>query len=207
MIKIKNWKKFQHFSTRKPPWVKLYRDLLDDMAWHDLDPAASKALIMFWLIASENDGVLPNEKTLAFRLRTTEAKINSYLSMLYDWLDHDDINVISDRYQDDPLEKERETEKEREAHAKKISGLKELEDHPLDGHHKAWFEKNCPLVCRFELREELVRYCRSKGKSYSDYWATLQTWGSRKQKQSKPFAPKVGKTLDDMKKLMGVENV
>jgi hypothetical protein len=30
-IRIKNWAQFQHFKDRKPPWVKLYRDLLDDM--------------------------------------------------------------------------------------------------------------------------------------------------------------------------------
>jgi hypothetical protein len=54
--------------------VKLYRDLLDDMEWHQLEPRAAKALVMLWLIASENDGQLPEAKTLAFRLRTTERR-------------------------------------------------------------------------------------------------------------------------------------
>jgi hypothetical protein len=66
-MQIKNWKKFQHFKDRKPPWVKLYRDLLDDIEWFELDPKAAKVLVMLWLIASEDDGNIPTAKQLAFR--------------------------------------------------------------------------------------------------------------------------------------------
>lgn len=110
VIRIKGWEKFQHFKDRKPPWVKLYRDLLDDLEWYELDPKAAKALVMMWLIASENDGYLPNTKTLAFRLRMTEAGTLDVISKLSHWLDQDDIEVISDRYQDDRPETETETE-------------------------------------------------------------------------------------------------
>lgn len=113
-IKVKDWHKFQHFKDRKPPWIKLYRDLLDDVEWHDLDAKAAKALVMIWLIASEYDGALPNMKTLAFRLRVSENEAKSIVSKLSHWLIQDDINVISERYQDDRLEKERETETEGE---------------------------------------------------------------------------------------------
>ena len=111
-MQIKHWKKFQHFKDRKPPWVKLYRDVLDDIEWYELDPLASKVLVMCWLIASEDDGRLPPVKTLAFRLRMTEKQTNDCLNKLSHWLEQDDINAISDRYQDDRLETETETEKE-----------------------------------------------------------------------------------------------
>jgi hypothetical protein len=114
MYRIKDWHKFQHFKDRKPPWIKLYRDLLDDVEWHDLDAKAAKALVMIWLIASEYDGALPNMKTLAFRLRVSENEAKSIVSKLSHWLIQHDINVISERYQDDRLEKERETETETE---------------------------------------------------------------------------------------------
>lgn len=117
-LRIKDWGKFQHFKDRKPPWVKLYRDILDDMEWHELDPQAAKALVMFWLIASETDGYLPDIKKLAFRLRTTENEIKKVISQLSHWLEQDDIGVISERYQDDRLETERETEEERETEKK-----------------------------------------------------------------------------------------
>lgn len=108
---IKNWSKFQHFKDRKPPWIKLYRDILDDLEWHELDPRASKVLVMCWLIASEDEGTLPDLKTLAFRLRMSEKDTKDCIIKLSHWLEQDDINVISEQYQHDLLETETETEK------------------------------------------------------------------------------------------------
>ena len=111
-MKIKNWSKFQHFKDRRPPWIKLYRDILDDLNWHQLDPLASKVLVMCWLIASEDDGQIPDVKTLAFRLRMSEKQTSDCLIKLSHWLEQGDITPISDRYQDDAPETERETETE-----------------------------------------------------------------------------------------------
>ena len=124
-MRIKNWTKFQHFKDRRPPWVKLYRDILDDLEWHELDPLAAKVLVMLWLIASENDGRIPDNKTLAFRLRLTEIKTKEILIKLSHWLEQDDINPISSGYQLDSTETERETEveKEKETKAKAPEGV------------------------------------------------------------------------------------
>lgn len=112
-MRIKNWKRFQHFRDRRPIWIKLYRDILDDLEWHELDPSSAKMLVMFWLVASEDEGRLPSVKELAFRLRSTEKQIESTVSRLSHYLEQDDINSISDGYQNDALEKRRE-EKEKE---------------------------------------------------------------------------------------------
>ena len=115
-MKIKNWTKFQHFKDRKPPWVKLYRDLLDDIEWHELDPVAAKVLTMLWLIASEDDGNIPELKILSFRLRMPLKTTKDCITKLNHWLEQDDINMISNGYQSDSLETEteRETKKEKE---------------------------------------------------------------------------------------------
>ena len=107
-LRIKNWKRFQHFSDRRPIWIKLYRDILDDMEWHELDPAAAKTLVMLWLIASEDVGRLPCVKEVAFRLRTTDKQVESTITRLSHYLEQHDINLISGGYQDDALEKRRE---------------------------------------------------------------------------------------------------
>jgi DNA gyrase inhibitor GyrI len=109
-IRIKNWKKFQHFKDRRPPWIKLYRDLLEDVSWHELKPDLAKTLINLWLLAAEKDGELPDTRTLAFRLRSSETQINRMISELHEWLEHDDIKMISNRYQVDTPETEREIE-------------------------------------------------------------------------------------------------
>lgn len=114
-MRIKNWKKFQHFSNRRPPWIKLYREILDDIEWHELTGDAAKILVELWLIASEGvDGQLPPLKTLAFRLRVTEKKLNDSLSMLSHWVEQDDIAPISEQHQDVASERETEKEEERE---------------------------------------------------------------------------------------------
>ena len=93
--RVKNWKKFQHFKDRKPPWIKLYRDLLDDPDWHELSGDEAKALVMIWLVASENDGNLPDNRKLAFRLRIGEREVETLLKFLSHWLERDDIETIS----------------------------------------------------------------------------------------------------------------
>ena len=117
--KIKNWSKFQHFKDRKPPWVKLYRDLLDDIEWFELSPVYAKNLINIWLIASEYNGELPDNKTLAFRLRVKNQELTAILTNLSHWLEQVDINTISSRYQSDSLETEIETEIETETETEK----------------------------------------------------------------------------------------
>ncbi len=133
-MKIKNWSKFQHFKDRRPPWIKLYRDLLDDMQWHELDPLASKVLVTLWLLASEDqDGCLPDTKTLAWRMRMTEKQILDCISKLSHWLEHDDDGVISGRYQNDLPERETETKTETKKSATGVAcppdvGKQEWED-------------------------------------------------------------------------------
>jgi hypothetical protein len=159
-MQIRNWKKFQHFKDRKPPWVKLYRDILDDLDWHELDATASKVLIMCWLIASEDDGRLPPVKTLAFRLRMSEKQTNDCLNKLSHWLEQDDISVISERYQSDSLETETETEKETEVEKKRGT-------------------KGSRLSTDFELPDSWTEFCQTERPdlnpkkvfdSFKDYW-------------------------------------
>jgi len=109
LFSIKAWSKFQHFKDRKPPWIKLYRDILDDKDWHDLAPKHAKSLVMLWLIASEDVGNLPSLDKMAFRLRMSEKDTESTLCALSHWVD---IVMISDGYQDDTPETETETETE-----------------------------------------------------------------------------------------------
>lgn len=99
--------------------MKLYRDILDDLEWHELDPLAAKVLVMLWLIASENEGRIPDNKTLAFRLRLTELKTKEIIIKLSHWLEQDDTNKISKGYQVDLPERETETELETETKREK----------------------------------------------------------------------------------------
>lgn len=157
-MKIKNWSKFQHFKDRKPPWVKLYRDLLDDIEWHELDPKAAKVLVMLWLIASEDEGSIPPNKQLAFRLRMSEKETEVCISKLSHWLEQEDNNVISGRYQDDAPETETEIEKKTETEIICPPDGEPLEGNKLPGcDHKAviaLYHQNLPTLRKVEVWNE-----------------------------------------------------
>ena len=89
-MRIKGWGKFQHFKDRKPIWIKLYRDLMDDLEWFTLDGDSAKCLVMLWLIASEMDGELPDIKTISFRLRSTIKETTKLIGNLSHWIEVDD---------------------------------------------------------------------------------------------------------------------
>jgi hypothetical protein len=189
-MRIKHWNKFQHFKDRKPPWVKLYRDLLDDLDWHELDAQASKVLVMLWLIASEDEGRIPPTKTLAFRLRMTEKQTNDCLNKLSHWLEQDDINTISERYQDDSLEteRERETEKEKEAETKRgTKGSRLSADWVLPEDWESWASQERPDLNPQKVGEQFKDFWIAKAGAQGvklDWLATWRNW-VRNQRQDR----------------------
>lgn len=108
----KNWKKFQHYNNRCPPWIKVHNDLLKDPDWFSLKNSQSAwVLINIWLIASEDvDGKLPDSRTLAFRLQISEDELNSHLSVLNQWLVENDSIMLASCKQSGVTETERETD-------------------------------------------------------------------------------------------------
>jgi len=113
----KNWDNFQHYKHRSPPWIKLHKNLLDDMNYQRL-PVASKALApMLWLLASEahNGEINKSTEEIAFRLRMTEKEVVVAIKPLLHmgfFIDAD--NVLAECLQDATTETETETEKSRD---------------------------------------------------------------------------------------------
>lgn len=58
---IKNWGDFQHYAKRNPPWIKLHRAILDDYAFCSLPDVAKGHLMLLWLMASQNNGMVPHD--------------------------------------------------------------------------------------------------------------------------------------------------
>ena len=119
----KNWKSFQHYKDRQPPWVKLHKSLLDDRDFSRL-PIASKALApMLWLLASESiDGTFDGSvEELAFRLRWNEKDISAGLKPLIDkGLFIVDSTMLADCLRVAVPETETETETETEKNMRVI---------------------------------------------------------------------------------------
>lgn len=80
MIEINNWTEFQHYKDRTPPWIKLYRRLLDDREYRQLSDTAARLLFDLWLLAAESkDGIiLLDVEDIAWRLRDASKTIADY---------------------------------------------------------------------------------------------------------------------------------
>jgi hypothetical protein len=57
---IRNWGEFQHYKQRNPPWIKLHFATLASEDWVIWDDASRVLAITCMLIASRNDGKIPN---------------------------------------------------------------------------------------------------------------------------------------------------
>jgi|TARA_R110002020_G_scaffold219343_3_gene427233 DNA-binding MarR family transcriptional regulator len=110
-MKVKNWDKFQHYKPKNPKyqkkmtWFKLYgADLLNSMEWHELSYEEKATLLEIWCLASETQGILPEPKEIAFRLRKETKVMVKILDKLKDWIDYSD-NGIDEVYTNSILEK------------------------------------------------------------------------------------------------------
>jgi hypothetical protein len=128
-VRVKNWSKFQHYNRRNPPWIKLYRSLLDDKDFHDLDGDAVKCLVKIWLIAAETNGILPASDVLAFRLRIDSEMLATIIPRISKWLDGASDMLASCKQSAIPeaeaeaeANTETETETEAEAEQEKTNG-------------------------------------------------------------------------------------
>ena len=193
-MRIKNWSQFQHFKDRDPIWVKLYRNLLDDIEWHQLEPFAAKMLVNLWLIASEDSGKLPEIRVLAFRLRQQEKDVIKAISQLGHWLEQDDSELISSGYQVDALEKRRE-EREESAANKKATRL--AEDWEPSDSLIAFMRANRPDLNPQHVVLRFTNYWHAKtGRDATklDWDKTFQNWvlnekeGKAKPASLDPFA-------------------
>jgi len=191
-MRIKDWPKFQHFKDRRPPWIKLYRDLLEDDQWYELPAASAKILISLWLLASEDEtkhGLLPSVKKTAFRLRITEKALLSACSELAHWLIQDDITTISPPRQLVPSETETETETEGEGEPRLTTlpppmllvpklGKRAIRDD--DG----ITEKHLAFAASLKLDPgpewgKFKNYCLANDRRYANFDAAFRNWLAR----------------------------
>lgn len=78
MIKVRGQEKRQHYKDRRPPWIKLHRDLLENPDWNELDPFSAKLVVELWLLSSECEAatIELDSKSLAWRLRYSSNSVS-----------------------------------------------------------------------------------------------------------------------------------
>ena len=129
-ISLTNWDKFQHYKTRKPPWVKFYTDLArPDNKINQLPIPTRYLFDRLLLLAADYDNCIPNDpELLANTLRMPHEDFVNGCEQLRKgaW-----IKVTATRRRASRmLAPEKEKEKEKET---PLPPLKETTETPNDG--------------------------------------------------------------------------
>jgi len=61
VIRVVNWERHQHYKKHRPPWIKLYRDLLGDYEYQSLCEKDRAAMVGFFLLAAETGNEIPDD--------------------------------------------------------------------------------------------------------------------------------------------------
>ncbi len=75
-LRIKNWEKHQHYTKRKPPWIKLYFSILMEPKFLELSDASKLHTIASMLLASQHDNKIPFKKSWIARAIGASNRIN-----------------------------------------------------------------------------------------------------------------------------------
>jgi len=140
MLRVKGWSDFQHYKDRRPPWIKLHRELLENFKWHKLTSDSKALAICIWILACEHEDpeaglVSDNAEELSFRARMDEKVVFQSIKQLiqHGFLEHqpsDASDLLAPCYQLATPETETEAEAEsysEETETDSVSDLKEIE--------------------------------------------------------------------------------
>jgi len=192
--RFKNWERFQHYKLRTPPWIKLHRGLIDDLDYHGMPALSAKLLPLAWLLASENDGALPDIKTLAFRLRIS---VNDAKKALIDWapyMEQHASNMLAECKQNHLSETETETETETEERQSASSD----KNQSLSAAGCVFTE--LPCIGRKPIYPVTLVYVQEMQKLFPGVDIEKETLGAKGWLINNP---KKGKTFDGMTRFLG----
>jgi hypothetical protein len=106
-IVVRNWDRFQHYTDRRPVWIKLYTDINSNDEWLGLSSAARGMLTTIWVEFARSGGHLRVQKCM--ELCGKSARSSHLDSLIHAGF----IQVVASK----PLAQRREEEEKKELKA------------------------------------------------------------------------------------------
>jgi hypothetical protein len=204
-INIKNWENFQHYKDRRPKWIKLLIEIIDEFDADGMpkkffslpDSAKLTFVLLACLRANYNKHIpYPSDKWLKNRLGVQTVNLQPLIKAGFITID---TELIQDCPKSLPPETERETEGETEGKKEK----KKYMDFVL-----LTKEEYKKLVDQFgeagasERISNLNTYIGSKGKKYKSHYFTILSWERKNERKTIPtgqqqFSQTTGSTGQD----------
>lgn len=75
---IRNWRRFQHYKSGRgtPPWIKLHTEILRSRDWINWSDATRLTAVCCMLVASMNDGCVPDDPIMIKRVCQLRWRVN-----------------------------------------------------------------------------------------------------------------------------------
>ena len=131
-IRVVNWDTFQHYRKRHPPWIKVYRRVLDDMDYLELDDMAARLLFELWLLASEGDGIVEMRRLVRYKHCASKALAKPLQTLTTAGFIEDASKVLARCKQDAILRREEKRREERVSPTEKQPLPKGIKDELRD---------------------------------------------------------------------------
>lgn len=181
-LRIRNFEKFQHYRDRKPPWIKLYRDLWDDPRFFDLENGDRYLLIGLFVVASQHDNRIPSKQSwLKSQLLTSKAiPLQHFIDT--GWLEPVEQDASTSLAASSPLAESYpsrargETEKSRDREETEKNTYGQFANIRLTEQEHGKLISEFGEAGALERIEGLSSYVASKGKKYASHYATLLVW-------------------------------
>lgn len=186
-VSVKNYKTFQHYGTRNPPWIKFYKTFLSDYELRQLPIPSRFLLSCCYLLASERENMIPYDlgylserigmkvtETILTPLFTSGHLLASSASVLL----ASDSSLLSSSLSSSEGEK---------IVKKRGNGHRPFpEDFQIEDKHKV-LASQWKLDVGYEFGK-FKNYCLAHDKRYSDYTAAFRNWLSNayERKGAKP---------------------
>lgn len=180
-LKVHDWEQYQHYNNRNPPWIKLHVNILNNRKFTALARASKGLLMQLWILASENNGQVPDDlEEIRFRLRDASIKRSEIDLLVSTGFLESCKQTLADASAMQAtacLETETETE-ERHKHITRAAfgsfGNVKLSAEEFAKLKERFGEDNCT-----ERIEKLSQYIAAKGRKYKSHYATILMWASK----------------------------
>jgi hypothetical protein len=217
-LRVRNWARFQHYKERRPPWIKLHVEILDEYD-HDGAPKKFRTLpdnakltfLMLLALASRyKDGIIPcsDPAWIARETGLSQSSVNTLALVECGYLEHDASTMLApckhDAYK--VLGSETETETETYTQREARATPKTIADLPTAiktarPEYAALSEQaiiSCLAACPAEKHGELIKavaeWCADHGnalKPFDNPLASLRKLVSRAANgEKRPCAPR-----------------
>jgi DNA-binding MarR family transcriptional regulator len=126
----KDWNELQQYKDRKPLWIKLHRDLLNDFSYSSVQIGTKATLPLLWLLACEyDDGIIDvSIEEISFRIHIDTKTLDKAIKELIECGFFTIVQDCTEPYENVPRE---ETEKRREETEKKTEVATKVAHHLL----------------------------------------------------------------------------